>query len=324
MQQPEIEAVVEFVLAHSNIVGAVNYHTNLGAIVMPHKIRDRPLPVEDQEVFKRTAGLGKEQTGYFPISTREEFRPGDTPPRRGTATDFLYGQLGIVAFVTELWSVYAEAGIEETDYHSTRSLSEEDSLRLLQWNDEHLGGDGFVAWTLFDHPQLGQVEIGGWKRLFTFRNPPGQFVEEMARKNTLFTLKHALTSPQLRINDLSVIQVAETVFRVVAVVENHGYLPTNVTTRAIETDAVKPVIVRLELDEEAELVGGQAEVDLGHLPGRWKRSRSGYHRVWDWDPPKRRVEWVVGCREQGTSPVVRVVAVSSRAGVDRKTVQLTQ
>ena len=38
----------------------------------------------------------------------------------------------------------------------------EDDLKLIGWNDEQLGGKGFVDWYPFDHPQLGRVELGGW------------------------------------------------------------------------------------------------------------------------------------------------------------------
>ena len=33
-----------------------------------------------------------------------------------------------------------------------------DDLKLMKWNDEVLGGKGFVNWYEFDHPQLGKVE----------------------------------------------------------------------------------------------------------------------------------------------------------------------
>ena len=43
---------------------------------------------------------------------------------------------------------------------------------MLRWQDEALGGDGFLPWTPFDHPRNRPGEIGGWKRMFTFRHRP--------------------------------------------------------------------------------------------------------------------------------------------------------
>ena len=59
-----------------------------------------------------------------------------------------------------------------------------------------------MPWTPFEHPQLGPVEIGGWKRMFTFRNPPpARYLEEMARSNCRFTLRHAACAPRLRLRN---------------------------------------------------------------------------------------------------------------------------
>ena len=38
---------------------------------------------------------------------------------------------------------------------------EEVEVAALKWNDEVLGGEGFVDWRPCEHPQLGPVEIGG-------------------------------------------------------------------------------------------------------------------------------------------------------------------
>ena len=42
----------------------------------------------------------------------------------------------------------------------------------MQWCDANLpAGSYFQEWTAFDHPQLGPVEIGGWKYKYVFQNP---------------------------------------------------------------------------------------------------------------------------------------------------------
>ena len=45
------------------------------------------------------------------------------------------------------------------------------------WNDAELGGTGFAPWKKYAHPQLGEVEIGGWRARFISRNPPPRFLE---------------------------------------------------------------------------------------------------------------------------------------------------
>ena len=47
---------------------------------------------------------------------------------------------------------------------------EEDLVTALQWCDLNLpAGSYYADWTPFDHPQLGLVEIGGWRYKFVVR-----------------------------------------------------------------------------------------------------------------------------------------------------------
>ena len=71
-------------------------------------------------------------------------------------------------------------------------------------------------------------------------------------------------------DDLDVIKEADWVIE--AIVENQGYLPSNITGWAIKMKVAKPVMIKLEAPAGVEIVGGRAEVDLGHLAGRSDRS----------------------------------------------------
>jgi murein tripeptide amidase MpaA len=148
-----------------------------------------------------------------------------------------------------------------------RDPPEEASLKMLAWNDTELGGDGFVSWRPFDHPQLGNVELGGWKTKFTAQNPPPKFLEAECEKLTRFALSHASTAPRLQ-TSLKTEELSQGLRRIELVVENAGYLPTNVTTVATNKKLAKPVEARIELPPEASLVSGDREVELGHLAGR--------------------------------------------------------
>jgi len=246
-------------------------------------------------------------------------------PRMGTATDYLYGQLGIINFVVELWDIHKEAGIEKDWYFSLlRELSEEDNLKLLQWNDEKLNGEGFMPWTTFEHPQLGPVEIGGWgggKRLYMFRNPPeGKYLEETCRKNAMFALRYATVLPQAGIKDLRVTALSKNTFKLEAIVVNKGFLPTNLSRRAIDVGAAQPVIVTLESKSEIEFIVGQERIDLGNLEGRSERNVP-YSRFVDWGTPAKKAEWVV--RVSGPEDcIVKIRAGSLKGGEDEKEVPL--
>jgi len=321
LSEPEIKAVVEFVNAHPNITGALNYHTHAGVILAPFNVKGEDLPLEDEMLYKRLGEIGEEETGYHFILKEEEFGFPGHGRRMGTASGFFYGQLGIPAFVTELWDVFKESGIKKDWFFPLRVLSEEDNLKLMQWNDEQLDGDGFVDWTPFEHPQLGKVEIGGWKRLYMFRNPPAHRLEEVCKKNVGFVLKLAGAAPEVHIGEVEVDELGEAAYRVRAVVKNWGFLSTNLTERAKEVSAAGAVTARIELGEGLELADTSARIELGNLAGRWDRRRK-YSRFKDWRAPEKTAEWTVVDTGNGGTRSVTIVAQCEKGGTDRQTVQL--
>src|SRR3712207_8872954 len=54
-----------------------------------------------------------------------------------------------------------------------------------------------AALPISDHPQLGRVEVGGWKTKFTHQNPPPTFLEGECEKLARFAIAHASAAPRL-------------------------------------------------------------------------------------------------------------------------------
>jgi hypothetical protein len=96
------------------------------------------------------------------------------------------------------------------------------------------------------------------------------------------------------------------------VVENLGYLPTNVLATAKALAWNDPVRARLSLQGEGvELVAGEVDQHVGHLGGwgGYEKSASLALARTSGEPVRRRVSWVV----RGRGRVV-VDAGSARAG----------
>jgi murein tripeptide amidase MpaA len=322
MSEPEIEAVVKFVEDHPNIIGGINYHTNAGLILPPMGIKSEEIPYPDRALFDRIGEMGTEETDYEVISDESLFNPAGTPSdeyRMGTASDFFYGQKGMLPFTVELWDIHTSAGIDKDWYYPVRELSEERKLKLMKWNDKKLNGDGFADWEKFDHPQLGEVEIGGWKRLFMFRNPPaGEELKKLCEKNGEFALRHASTAPELEIEDTKITNLGDNVFKLDVIVANEGYLPTNLTERAIEIGAVDTVKVELK-GNGFDLLDGTRTEDIGHLSGRSERYQK-YDRFRDWGSPQKSVRWII--EAGGTKAKITVRAVSEKGGTAVTSVDL--
>jgi murein tripeptide amidase MpaA len=269
LSEPESRAQVDFVLDHMNIFGVHTYHTYCGAILRPYSnMPDDEMREPDLAIYKALGDRGTEITGYPNISVYHDFSYDPKKSITGAFDDWAYDYYGVFAFTIEFWSMAKASGVEVDDFiEFARNPPEEATLKMLAWNDTKLNGEGFVPWKPFDHPQLGRVEIGGWKTKFTFQNPPPKYLKAECEKLTRFALSHASTAPRLRTR-LETKQLSPGLRRIELVVENTGYLPTNITSVATDKKLAKPVQATLGLPPEASLISGQREVNLGHLAGR--------------------------------------------------------
>jgi murein tripeptide amidase MpaA len=319
--EPETRAAIAFLSSHLNVSGAITYHTYSGVILRPYSDKpDDKMPINDLWIYKEIGKRGKELTGYPDVSVYHGFRYHPREVMNGAFDDWAYDQLGIFTFTVELWDMVGEAGIKERDFIEwMRDHPEEDDLKLLKWNDEQLGGKGFVSWRPFEHPELGPVEIGGWIERRTFGNPPEAMLLRTIEPNTEFVIAQALMSPRLELRQASATPLGEGLYLVRAVAANSGYLATYGSQQAKEISAVRPIEVRLGLPEGATLLAGEATQEIGQLEGRAsKRALFGGSYPTD---NLHKLEWTVRAPQGGA---LRIEAASQRAGTARVIVELAR
>ncbi len=321
LSEPETKALAEFLLAHPNIHGSQHFHTFSGCILRPptaHPTAD--MPALDRAIYDALGKLGEDATGYPCIGIYDEFAYDPKKPFRGGLIDWVYEQLGMIPFSTELWSLAAKAGVEVTDFIDFfRNRSDAVDAAMLRVLDDELDGEGFRDWTPFAHPQLGPVEIGGWNRTFTWTNPPGPMLEAVTAPNARFVLQVAGTGPRLEIRDAAAEALGDDLYKVSATVHNTGFLPTYVTATAREAGVTKPVRAAITLGADGALVSGQTELELGHLEGRANLLGA---LLWTDTAPmlnRARAEWVV---RQRAGTAVTITARTAKAGVARTVVPL--
>jgi hypothetical protein len=103
------------------------------------------------------------------------------------------------------------------------------------------------------------------------------------------------------------------------VLQNSGWLPTNVTEKALERKAVRDLEVELELPEGARLVGGDVKTEVGQLRGRADKRSTTW---WANDESTRdlvKLEWVV---EAPLGTEIKIEARHPRAGTVRRRITL--
>ena len=223
---------------------------------------------------------------------------------RGIYMDWLYEHCGLLSWSTELWDIVGRSGIERkgmvVELNKTDKEKEQDQLKILQWNDANLDGKGFVNWAPFNHPQLGEIEIGGWDIKFVRQNCPHKFLEEECYKNMNFTFVHINALPKLKVRNVKHDEVEAGVFCVSAAVANTGYLPSSGSELAAQNKFTKPVEAKIVVSDGKVLT--KESIELGHMPGY----------------SEKKVEWVINA-PAGTQ--VSIVVQGERAG--KHTVDIT-
>lgn len=274
--EPEVRAMVDFVVAHPNIGAAISFHTHSGVILRPMGTRsDDDMIPEDLWCYQRFSALGEKLTGYPVVSIWHEFRYHPKEVIGGTQ-DWLYEHLGALFWVVELWSPNQAAeitGYKWIDWFREHPV--EDELKLLKWSDEQCGGQAHVDWRPFDHPQLGAVEIGGWDKMNYWRNPPPALREREAARFPAWMTQLALSLPKLELLRTEVRALGPDSWRVRLAVANSGWLPAYVTQRALQRKVVRGVVFEIHLpqgDPAISLVAGSPRVEGPQLEGHAPRS----------------------------------------------------
>lgn len=115
---------------------------------------------------------------------------------------------------------------------------------LLAWSDKELSGKGFVEWTPFKHPTLGDVEIGG-AAPFADSTPPPAKIESLLAGRVPWVFELAAKMARVGIGRAKATALGGGLYEVEAWVENTGYLPYP-TAMGRRNNRIFPVLVTLE------------------------------------------------------------------------------
>ncbi|MBL8161707.1 MAG: carboxypeptidase [Anaerolineae bacterium] len=320
--EPEIRAVVQFISSHSNITGAITFHTFSGVLLRPYGTHpDDYMPPEDLWTYQKIGQKGTDLTGYPNISVFHEFKYHPKEVITGVFDDWIYDHFGVYAWTVEIWSPQRQAGIEQYKYIDWyREHPIEDDFKMLKWSDEVLGGKGYVDWYPFTHPQLGPVELGGWDNQYAWRNPPPQFLEKEIAPFADWALWQILISPRLELHSVTMTPLGGDHYQVQMVVHNTGWLPSYLSKKGLEKRVSRGVIAEIELPPGATLKTGKVREELNQLEGRNQTGPS----ISPWDNAgetndRAKVVWVVHAPQGGT---IKLVARHDRAGLVRAELEL--
>lgn len=317
--EPEVAAYVAAIAARPNIVAHVTCHTFGGLVLTPPVNLVERLPDSDRRTYETLAGKAAELTGYRAMSYLD-LRSKENESYLPSAFGWLYDQRGILSFITEFWDPLRAAGISLAGTTASAWLwgfhPVADEVALLRWSDRELHGEGFVPWRKFRHPQLGEVEIGGFDLVRFWYNIPFDRLEREVAPHSEWLIYLGLTTPRLAIRELSAEAIGPELWRVRVVAENQGFLPTNGAQKALDQQMSHGVSAGLSLPPGARLVEGEARRNLGELQGRIaQRSTATWWGYTPGTPDRAFADWLVAA-PAGTALAVEVS--HARAGSERR------
>jgi len=272
LSEPETRAVVMWLLTHPNVGVANSMDT-----AVPMHLRGPSVCEEtecmhpsDLAIYKHMDSVGLSFTRYpwagdvyrtyntrIPINpfTGDSTRPS---PLFGHGPDWGYSYYGAVWYGDEIWN-----GGRERDYDQD---GEVEAWEALRYCDEAFGGKCFKPWTKFQHPTLGEVEIGGYDPKFFSQNGPPDVLEQWAGNQAMFNLYMAKSLPKVEIVDLKIATAKASkdsaTHELRVTVRNTGRLPTALE-QAKKVKMVQPDRV------VAEFARGSASRTAGRPPEFW-------------------------------------------------------
>ena len=372
---PETHAIAEFFTSYRNILMAQFYHTSGGftyrpmgtaphtkmnaddvavfdlvmgkkyleiigeeipeAWANPEKISELKKILADSDADKYSKMRGYELPRGWKVSYNEN---GDRRYGYGMATDWLYAQYGIYSITTELWNPLVDIpGLEIAADDESRNAREK---ALIKYQEKENGGDFFVDWKPFKHPELGEGEIGGWKSQFARNNAfPGKPLLKVCEDHWQFELFRAGLLPEIIIKDVETeilysgnaregsvsvnnnnyrinsgkVKGKYHIVKVKAKIENTGKLGTNLGAGSRLPGNREDVVWLVGDKGDIEFIEGQAFKSIGSLggvlnvPGVKKTDSSA------------EIEWIIAVKDKSK---LKLIASSLKGGTVVKNISI--
>lgn len=244
LSNPENKAVVEFVLAHPNIGAVLTHHTSGGVILYPPgTVSEKAANQDDIKMLKEIGAMCTKEMDYPCINIFDNFNDDQEFFPSGAFDDWCYQEQGILAYTLELWDLRKKCN-QPVDWFDNAVETPQKKLEVFKAmiefaKKENL--DVIKPWTKIEHPQFGEVEIGGLASKFFIQNPPCKFLWHEVENATRFTLRYAKSLPKLTICDHEAIKLGDNTYKIDIILANKGYLPTYISQEAKKINKAKPI-----------------------------------------------------------------------------------
>ena len=265
--EPESRAAVEAVRARPTIAAALTNHTYTGCILTQPYAKESPLSSSEIGLMHDLARDLVRDTGYRVYKVHPEFVYDPKVQVVGVWSDTLSTVFGIPGYTIEFWDPFGASGVENKKPAEFFKDPDIEKIRKVVGFFEKEHPELVQPWTPFEHPQLGEVEIGGLDYLQTIRNPPVSRLRDELEVGRIAAERLFAALPRAQAN-LTVTRQGE-LHQIEVCLENVGYLATHSLHASQECPGV---FVTLTVDG-GEIVDEPGTKYLEHLEG-WGVARA--------------------------------------------------
>jgi hypothetical protein len=173
-------------------------------------------------------------------------------------------------------------------------------LASLAFSDRWLEGKGFTPWKTYNHPTLGEVEIGGFTP-FIDNTPPAAMVDSLLDLQLPYVFELVKRLPSLQFSDTKLTEKGGGVYQLEAWVTNEGYLPFP-TAMGKRNKIPAPAVITLS-GEGIEILSGKKRTPVTEMGGK----------------KSERYIWLVRAPKKGA---MTLQLESKQAGTDSKQINI--
>ncbi|MDH3733442.1 MAG: M14 family metallopeptidase [Gemmatimonadota bacterium] len=250
---------------------------------------------DDQVYFSTASDAYRELTDIETVGVNRE--------AEGAFFQWGYYHFGIPSFSTQGWGLPATEDEEGGGGPGNGGGNGDGGIDAeLLSSLEGAGVEVFAEWSGHSHPDLGQVEIGGFLPYAT-TNPPASELAESGARHGEFVLRLAGMLPRVTIADTEVTSHGGGLFTIEVEVANTGFFPTALQ-HGVVSRSVQPTTIQIQIDPDDVVSGSGKTATVQRLEGSGTRHK---------------VTWVIR-GQRGARVEIRVR--SQKGGSDSATVTL--
>lgn len=227
-----LKALAEWTMTKTNIAFAWSFHNNGGMLLRgPSRKGLGEYPAQDVAVYDF---LGKQGERIIP-GYRYLISWKDLYTTYGDSGEWITQTTGAYFYCAEVFQTESET-FKGASEHNEPGTPREEAVRdilgggpsereRLKYSDNVAQGELYKPWKAFNHPEYGDIEIGGWVKMSSRLGAPFM-IKDLVHRNAMAVLFSAKHLPEVSLDVIEVKPLGGGLFRVRTRLSNPKAMPS--------------------------------------------------------------------------------------------------